>query len=395
MWKKFIKNIFLIIIPMAISLAFLYVYNRHLDNQIVKNYNPALARTFGVDEMNEGIKLLSNNANKGDIILLGSSELDSTEIPQHARNFFPNSELNCDIVLTGRAYCQSLTNSVKIGALSENFRGKKIVLLVSPPWFYSQEIDASGYCSNFSEIQFYKFMNNSDISADIKKYACERTCKLTKNESSLNEIRMYSYLYSKNEFSKFCLNFLKPYYFVREKFIELKDKHMALKAINKFKDKPLQKVKNINWRAEEIKAQKMGEENCTNNSLYIMNDLYTNYVKPIWDSENTKKSFENINLLNSNELSDFEMFLKLCKDCNVDVYVMFTPVNGFYHDHFGLNRQKRATFYDEAETLASKYGFDYLDMREKEYEPYFMKDSQHLGWKGWLYINEKITEYFK
>lgn len=43
---------------------------------------------------------------------------------------------------------------------------------------------------------------------------------------------------------------------------------------------------------------------------------------------------------------------------------------------------------------AEKYGFDVLTMEDKEYEPYFMRDVMHLGWKGWLYVDEKITEHY-
>lgn len=30
-----------------------------------------------------------------------------------------------------------------------------------------------------------------------------------------------------------------------------------------------------------------------------------------------------------------------------------------------------------------------------EYEDYFLKDVMHLGWKGWVYVDEAIDKYYK
>ena len=30
----------------------------------------------------------------------------------------------------------------------------------------------------------------------------------------------------------------------------------------------------------------------------------------------------------------------------------------------------------------------------KEYEPYFYYDVMHLGWKGWLYVDEQLTRHY-
>lgn len=50
MIKKIIKVTSLILIPIVIVSYLLLMYNNYLDQQIDKLYNPALARTFAVDE---------------------------------------------------------------------------------------------------------------------------------------------------------------------------------------------------------------------------------------------------------------------------------------------------------------------------------------------------------
>ena len=86
--------------------------------------------------------------------------------------------------------------------------------------------------------------------------------------------------------------------------------------------------------------------------------------------------------------------LETFKQTGVSPYIVFMSTNGWYYDYVGLSQDKRLLFYDKLGSMAKEYGFSYLDLRDKEYEPYFYKDVMHLGWKGWLYVNKQITEHY-
>ena len=391
---KKLKNLFLIVGPLFLCVILLCFFYSFLDNQININYNDALGKTYGVDEMNKGIKLLSHNAEKGDLIILGSSELANADyIAQNPANMFPNNYLNSFVSLVGRAYVQDLLNAIKIGALSDSFKDKKIVLVVSLQWFLDKEINKDGFKSHFSELQFYRTMNNDKISENEKKYICNRTAELANGEPSLVVPLIYSYLYSRDDvFSKIGFNILKPYYFLREKFLSLKDKYVSYKAVKRFKDCPPCNAKKINWEKENEIAVETGKSECTNNEFYVYDDYYNDYLKPNIDS--LKDSFKGVDLVNSNEMKDYELFLKMCKESEIKPYIVFMSTNGLYYDFTGLTKDKREKFYNKLAEIADSYGFDYLDLRGHEYEPYFLKDVMHLGWKGWLYVDRKITEYY-
>lgn len=392
--KGKLKAIFLVLIPIFLSAVLLFAFDKFLDKQIELNYNDALGKTYGVDEMNKGVKLLSHNAKKDDLIILGSSELANADyIAQNPANIFPNNHLASSPSLVGRAYVQDLLNGIKIGALGDSFKDKKIILIVSLQWFLDKEINKDGFKAHFSELQFYKTMNNEKISENEKKYICTRVLDLASGESSLAAPLFYSYLYShENVFSKVGLEILKPYYFLKEKFLDLKDKYLSYKAVKKFKDNVPNNIKEIDWEKEEKLAIDTGKSECTNNDLYVYDDYYNTYLKPNIDS--LKDSFKDIDLVNSNEMKDYELFLKMCKQTGVKPYIVFMSTNGYYYDFTGLTKEKRDKFYDKLVQLANMYNVDYLDLRDHEYEPYFFKDVMHLGWKGWLYVDRKIAEYY-
>lgn len=392
--KGKLKAIFLVFIPIFLSAVLLFAFDKFLDEQIELNYNDALGKTYGVDEMNKGVKLLSHNAKKDDLIILGSSELANADyIAQNPANIFPNNHLASSPSLVGRAYVQDLLNGIKIGALGDSFKDKKIILIVSLQWFLDKEINKDGFKAHFSELQFYKTMNNEKISENEKKYICTRVLDLASGESSLAAPLFYSYLYShENVFSKVGLEILKPYYFLKEKFLDLKDKYLSYKAVKKFKDNVPNNIKEIDWEKEEKLAIDTGKSECTNNDLYVYDDYYNTYLKPNIDS--LKDSFKDMDLVNSNEMKDYELFLKMCNQTGVKPYIVFMSTNGYYYDFTGLTKEKRDKFYDKLVQLANMYNVDYLDLRDHEYEPYFFKDVMHLGWKGWLYVDRKIAEYY-
>lgn len=393
MFNKTVKLLSLILIPVAAVFIILAAYGDFLNTQIDSLYNPALARTYGVDEMNKGIKLLEHNAKQDDLIILGSSELDSW-VPQNSKNMFPNSELNCNVDLVGRAVVQDLADAIKIGALQESIKNKKVVLIVSLQWFLDEDIDLNGFKAHFSEIQFYKFMNNKSISRKNKTYVCERVSKLLEGDSAFERPYLYASLYKKNNaLSGTLLSCFKPYYFMREKFLDLKDKYQAYESVNKFKNEPQRDVIEIDWEEEEQKAQKMGEEYCTNNPFYVQDEYYDEYLKNRINE--SKNSYDpNLDLCASKEFDDYKLMLEIFKESEVNPYIIFASTNGFYYDYVGLKREKRIAFYDKLQSMADKYNFDYLDLRDKEYEPYFYKDVMHLGWKGWLYVNKQITKHY-
>lgn len=401
MRRKLIRIVSFILISCMITCGALFCYDQYLDSKLSRLntiYNSTIGRTYGISARDKGITLLEHASNEDDLMIFGSSELDS-DVPQNPKNMFPNTKLSSNVDLIGSAYVQDSLNAIKVASLSGSLKNKKIVVIVSMQWFMqwlpflNNEIDVNGYNANFSELQFYRMMENENLSSDIKKYICKRTFELSKEEASLERSNIFAHLYSNDNFlSNSVLTLLKPYYSMRQKFLSIKDKQHSLETIKKYQNAPLQEIKEINWTEEDIKAQKMGKAACTNNSFYINDKYYTANISPYLDL--LKNSNRNTDLLNSKELKDYEIFLKTCKELNIQPYIIFMPTNGFYYDYTGLTAEKRHTYYDCLERMAGGYGFGYLDMRDKEYEPYFLKDIMHLGWRGWLYVDKKITEYY-
>jgi len=393
--KKLIKRIFLILIPIALVLFAVITFDKYLSFKISSTYSDEVIGKIGeLEARDKGIELLRLDSLKNHLFLVGSSELRSS-VPQNPKNMFPNTDLNSNITILGMPLVQCLQDATRFGGglSGENLQCKNICLMISMQWFMRKEgITENEFKPHFSPIQFYKFLKNEKISEESKKYLCERVKSLipeNNTSSPFFEEALYAKLYQR----KFLKALFSPYYYLKEKFLTIKDKYNAFKLIKKYKNLPqTPEIKKIDWETENEKAYQEGKNACTTNKFFMSDSDWNGCMAEVIDS--LEMVYKDIDLQNSKEYDDLNLLFDVCKQCEIKPYVIILSNNGFYYDYTGLDSEKRNKFYNRIENACKDYGFDYLKLNDKEYEPYFFRDGMHLGWKGWLYVNKKITEYY-
>ncbi len=372
------------------------LFENYLDRRIdemydVSAYTKAINTEYEDLTKDKGQVILERSADNGNVMLLGSSELGSW-VQQNPVNMFPNTTLDSDITIVGQAYVQSLLHGMKVGTEAFSDR-KRVALVVSMQWFYGEDIDPSGFAANFSEYQFFCFMKNDRLSKESKLYVCKRTDELLEEIQGYDDIKVYAWLYAQdNVLGDVGLTLLKPYYSVREKVLEIRDKWDTYQMLKKTEAEAKEpQVKEIDWQKALKDAETEGAGYCTNNEFYVDDTYYSTYLEPTIDS---LKDVEAETALTSKEMEDYEMFLQICRENGVEPYIIIMGTNGKYYDYVGIDSGRRNQLYDEVQKRAEDAGVKYLRLSDKEYEPYFMVDVMHLGWKGWLYVDWQISELY-
>lgn len=390
------KKLILVAAAVATVIVAAMVFESWLDNQIDKMYNvSAYTKPINLKyddyTKDKGQLILEQSAANDNVILMGSSELNSWA-GQNPVNMFPNTTLNDNLTIVGQAYVQSLLHSMKAGtpALEDT---KKLGLVVSLQWFYGDDIDTSGFAANFSEYQFYQCMKNDRLSAESKNYICSRTSELLTEIEGYDDIKIYAWLHSQNSiFTTAACTVLSPYYSLREKALSIKDKLDTYQLLKKTSgDAKEPEVLDLDWNQAMQNAEAEGASFCTNNEYYVADEYYDTYLRDIID---TLKDIEAETTMNSKEMQDFEMFLQICKENGIEPYIIIMNTNGLYYDYVGIDSERRNDLYDEVEKRAKAQGAEVLRLSKYEYEPYFMLDVMHLGWKGWLYVDEQISKHY-
>ncbi len=380
------KKLLALILSILIVLFFLVYYNKNLQNYIENNYNSGILNIYNNDIKDKGTSLLNNPINNNDILLLGSSEL-SSPVEQNARRLFPNNYSDKVLAITGAPHVQSLINAIKLGSLDVNEKSN-IVVIISPQWFMTDEIDIDGFNSNFSKTQYLKLMENNLLSDNLKNKIATRVSKLTSNTTENLDINIHARLYDRNILSKIFT----PFYKANNAALTLKDNFQSSKLTKEYNGGNSPPIKDFNWTELKSNAEDQGASSISN-PFMIEDDYYKKFIEPNLD--NLKDRDSSITFENSNEFIDFEILLDLCSELNIKPYFIFASTNGYYYDYTGLSETTRASLYSKLEESVEKRNFDYLNLKDYEYEKYFYYDSMHLGWKGWLYISEEISKHFK
>ncbi|CUP49112.1 D-alanine transferase [Clostridium baratii] len=401
------KKILYFVVPIFIGIIFAFELNKFLDNKIdsllkSKDLTPLMSK-YESEIKEKGVILNDYLLSKGDIMMLGSSELSKKIKRQHPTKYFNSDKSKNKIFIIGRPHSKDLQDVLTLGSadtknsITQNDdKKKKVVLLVSMQWFLRKDgISSKEFENRFSPEQFYTFLNNKNISKENKDYVAKRVAELLKKGGQYNPEGVYAKLYNDNSFlAKAEKLVLSPYFFVREKLVSLKGKGLLYRALRGLKNEKDKKGngKPIDWKAEDEQAIKDAKKRVDGNKYKIDKVYYDKVLKK--HLAKMKNIYKNTNLLDSTELDDYKAFLSLCQNLNIEPTIVVMPNSKWYYDYTGLSQEERDKYYDTIANLAKEKGFKAINLKDKETEEYYLRDIMHLGTRGWVDVSERLYKEY-
>lgn len=328
----------------------------------------------------ESVDFTTTNMSDDGILTFGTSELyiSSPLVNQCPQKVFGESVSGVDMTYVGEAFDQSLWQAIAAGAYASSSKNRKVVLMLSPQWFFKGNGQQSKFSSKFS-YQLYKgFLENDSISDDTKAYVRQRLEALGVEETQIAAANDDTFVDAMNDVAYQFSNDLR----IRSKIDALvkgSPKNSQVRSAGESTGEP-------DWDALLSDAQAQGEQSCTNND-YGIHDAY-------WDKNSQYKSEQNQDFVHADEeWADFQCFLKVCKEAGLEPLVVILPMHGSWYDEMGVTSDTRAQFYDQARSLCDEAGIAYADFSSCEYEKYFLCDTVHPGWIGWVRIEHAVYDF--
>jgi len=394
--KKVMNFLIPIVVSIVISILVTFMINATLDKKLANlvqekdvsligsNYGDVIKDKSALDKT-----LLSS---EGNLFLLGSSEM-GIRVPQNSINMFPFKGAEYSTSCFGRAYTQDLQQATYLGA--GNIKGnQKVTLLLSMQWFEDKDaIDPYDFAVNFSDIQFYKFLDNPKISEENKQYYCERIYTMLNKAKKFPAEAFYAKLYSNPTMLKKAVSLIfEPYYKIKEYLLDIQDKALLYKELNALPAKDHKKeLKDINWEDEYDSIRQENNKKTFKNEFHLDDEYYKNHLT---DLTKTKGISKDENPAQSKEIDDYKFFLSVCNQLDIEPYIILLPVNGWYYDYVELPKDKRDEYYDKVKKIAGDNNVEVLDLQQYEYKEGFLMDPKHLGEEGWLKVSEEIYRHF-
>ena len=291
----------------------------------------------------------------------------------------------------GQAGVATLSQYFGIQQITSELENKQAVFVISPQWFTKEDHDPTIFQTYFNNDQLTAFLENQSGDA-ASQYAANRLLKQNPGVSMKSIVEKLAKGEKLSELDQSMINISS----------QLNEKQSAIfgqfsiRGRLKYKDHIEKYLGSLpeQFSYEELEniARKEGEENTTNNDLGVDNHFYNTKLKKDWKKwEGSQKNF---NFLKSPEYNDLQLVLDQFAKSKVNVLFVFQPVNKKWMDYTGLSEEMYQHTVEKIRYQLESQGFTNIaDFSKNGGDPYFVKDTIHIGWLGWLAFDKVVNPF--
>ena len=389
-----LKRLWLIFGPLLLAsfLVFLLIFfypNNPSHNLTEEKYSAAAISSESFKERSQKVRAFTE-PNMRFIPFFGSSEwirFDSMHpavlAEKYSRPYRP--------YFLGQAGAASLNQYFGMQQILPEIEEKQAVFVISPQWFTKEDHDPTIFQTYFNNDQLTAFLENQ--SGDVAtQYAANR---LLKQNPSVPMKGIVEKLAKNEQLSNFDQTMVNLSAEFNERQAALFGR-FSIRGRLKYRDHIEKYLSSLpdQFSYEELEniARKEGEENTTNNDLGVDNHFYNTKLKKDWKKwEGSQKNF---NFLKSPEYNDLQLVLDQFAKSKVNVLFVFQPVNKKWMEYTGLSEEMYQHTVEKIRYQLESQGFTNIaDFSKKGGDPYFVKDTIHIGWLGWLAFDKVVNPF--
>ena len=334
----------------------------------------------------ENVDFLTANMSDDGYLCFGSSEwyISKGRVSMCPQAVFGETDAGVDMTYVGEGYDQSLWQAIAAGAYgsSGKVKNRKVMIVVSPQWFFKRAGDESKFYTKFSYSLYRAFMQSDAISSDTKAYVRQRCVDLGVDAGKLAAASHDTPLDAINDAAYATVDSWR----LRSELANIEGLAPLKSDARKAAEESGTQGAEPDWDALLAQAESEGEVACTNNDYGVYDEF--------WEKNHTfdPELFENFDDA-EDEYADLSCFLEVCREVGFEPLVCILPVHGPWYDVSDVASGNRQEYYDRIRAICDEAGASYADFSGFEYEKYFLCDTVHPGWKGWVRIEHAFYDF--
>ena len=291
----------------------------------------------------------------------------------------------------GQAGAASLNQYFGMQQILPELENKQAVFVISPQWFTETEYEPAVFRRYFNTDQLGAFLENQ--SGDVSsRYAATRLMKKYPNVVLGDIVKKITEGEQLSEIDQTLIDTLARFN-QKQSFLF---GQLSVNDGEKYRDRVEKYLKDLpdKFSYDKLReiAVKDAEANTTNNDMGMENRFYDTQVKK--DLKKWKDYQKNYNFLKSSEYNDLQLVLNQFANSKVNVLFVIQPVNKKWMDYTGLNQDMYQHAVEKIRYQLESQGFTNIaDFSKNGAEPYFVKDTIHIGWLGWLAFDKAVDPF--
>ncbi|GAB2024631.1 D-alanyl-lipoteichoic acid biosynthesis protein DltD [Lactovum odontotermitis] len=331
--------------------------------------------------------------------ILGSSELGHVD-PFHPSVYFSKYPAGFTPYLAGQPGTTSLTQFFYVKSAAEQLKNHKMVFIISPQWFSAHGVKEGELANFISKGEIYSWMKTADPKSETTAELARRLLSFNflKSEETIHAVlkrfaQKQKMTYWQKVSVSSSLQFWRKEDLMFSGISQLTANHIGLYPKIKKLSRLLPKQPDLD-KLDKL-AYLKAEEASNNNSFRINNKFWKKTQRS--PSKMIKKGrLEQVNYMESPEYTDFQQLLNVFAENHDDVLFVIQPVNGKWAKYLGLPEQKLKNFSQKIRKQLTAQGFNNItDLTDLYNTPYAVGDTIHIGYRGWLKVDQAIEKFMK
>lgn len=359
-------------------------------------------RTFSKDSIFEAAASQTDTVFKGQrmkqeaykrnyVPFYGSSELSRMD-PLHPSVIAYKYHRGYMPFLLGGAGSQSLSQYFGMQGTEKALTNKKAVVIVSPQWFTKHGQIPEAFSLYYSPLHACDFLLQAkdDLAS---RYAAKRLLQMPSGTSSQIIKSGLKTIAAGKKLSSTQIFWIKQ----RQRTLLNEDiffsSFQLRDRVHKIKQEAKVLPDHYSVAALTKVANREGRKHTSNNDFGIRNGFFTKRLNPKTLAK-LRGSQADFDYTKSPEYADFELMLHQFAKQHTNVLFIIPPINAKWEAYTGLSHQMYEQSVTKIKRQLLDQGFDNIeDLSEDGNKKFFMEDTIHLGWNGWIAVDRAVRPF--
>lgn len=291
--------------------------------------------------------------------------------------------------LLGLQGAESLTHYFSMQQINTELENKQAVFFISPQWFTKKGQGPISFNYYFASDQGYRFLETAqNIPED--RYAARRFLKVSPTSSLAKYMKKIANGKSLSQFDLWQIKIQKSLAVHEDNLFS------SLQFNNNFQKLVQPHAKRLpqpyNVQSLKQRADELGNSQSTNNEFGIIDNFFSTQIGA--KLPKLKNSQRHFSYLQSPEYNDLQLVLNEFARNNTDVMFVIPPVNAKWQSYTGLSEDMYQKTVTKIKYQLYSQGFKHIaDFSKQGNQEFFMEDTIHLGWNGWLAFDKHVNRF--
>jgi D-alanine transfer protein len=341
------------------------------------------------------------------VLVYGSSELNvqaAYNRPFHATNLFHDRPTGFTIFPVGKAGTTCLIMLQKLAALGPALRGRKVVISLSPFWFFERlTARADAYAGNFSDLHAGSLAFDSSLSLRLRQDAARRMLQFPATVAHRPLLKFaLANLAEGSLLCRACYDAVLPLGILHNAILRYQDHWSVVSYLWKHPTRSSSLASSqcgqpIDWPMWHRQADTVYRAHSSNNEFGLDNDKWERELRQATlRLRNTRSDEALLQALQANqEWVDLELLLRELNELGAQALLLSMPIHGGWYDQCGITYSARRAYYEKLRGISARYHASVVDFADHDADRSFCHDTMgHLAPRGLVYYNQVFDGFY-